>query len=224
MKRKNSQGRSPFVWLVLIAVIFALGYWTWQRRAALAALFPQKAAPVAVEQPVDTVIKQKLKGKLQVIRPPRDPNIGISVDAVALLRSVSIYQWDEHCKGDDCTYALDWSPQHIDSQKFRTPQGHENPRPPFFNARFFAGELRVGDVAIDPALVMAQHPPVDYPVAASALPPNLAATFSVVDGVLYAGGEPAHPVAGMLRVSYRIVPAGEVDVSGLRAGNRLEAE
>jgi len=222
MKRKKSAG-SAFTWLILFVVAAALGFWAWRHRADLTALFPQKATPAASADEPIVASRQRLQGKLQVVRPPRDANIGVTAPAVALLRSVSMYEWQEHCSGDDCSYVTEWSSQHIDSQKFRTPAGHENPPAPFINARFFAGELRLDDVVIDPALVMATHAPVDFPIEASALPPNLAASFSVSDGVLYAGGDPAHPHAGMLRISYRIVPAGDVDVVGRRHGNMLEA-
>ena len=64
----------------------------------------------------------------------------------------------------------------------------------------------------------------DYPVKTSALPPNMAATFNVTDGVLYAGGDAAHPQIGTVRVRYRIVPAGEVELAGVKRGNRLETK
>jgi hypothetical protein len=220
--RKKNQRSAAFVWLVLLAVVLVLGYWAWRHRASFQSLFPAKQTPVAEEAGGNTK-PQQLQGKLQVLKQPHDPDIGIAVPAVALLRNVAMYQWQEHCNGDDCSYALGWSTQPVDSTKFRVPAGHENRRPPFLNARYFAGELRVGDITIDPAVLMGR-PPVDYPIESSALPPNLAATFSVVDGLLYAGGDPAHPAAGMMRISYRIIPAGDVDLSGMRRGNRFEAQ
>jgi len=221
-KRKKNRRSAALVWFVLLAVVSVLGYGTWRHRASYLALFPQKPASVA-EEADGAEKRQQLQGKLQVLKAPRDPDLGITAPAVALLRNVSMYQWQEHCKGDDCSYELGWSVQHIDSSKFHVPSGHENKRPPFFNARFFASELRLGDVAVDPAILMGRTP-IDYRIEASALPPNLAATFSVVDGLLYAGGDPAHPAANMLRISYRIIPAGDVELSGLRHGDRLEAQ
>lgn len=223
MKRRKTKGRSAFVWLVLAAVAIVLAFWAWQRRESVQALFTRGSPAPPVASETAQAVRQQLSGKLQVIKPPRDPNIGISAPAVALLREVSMYQWQEHCSGDDCSYAPEWSDAHIDSQKFRKAAGHENPRAPFASAPFIAGEMRIDDVEIDPALALTQHAPVDFPVAASSLPPNLAATFSVVDGALYAGGDSAHPGVGTLRIRYRIVPAGEVAVSGFRRGNRLQA-
>lgn len=223
MKRKKKKVLPPpLVWLVLIAVAIGLGAWAWQQRARLRTLFAEKTAPAADD--AGRAARQQLRGRLEVVEPPRDADIDIVAPAVALLRDVAVYQWQERCSGDDCSYALAWSAQHIDSRKFRAPAGHENARAPFSSARFVAGELRIGEVVIDPGLALAQLAPVDYPVASSALPPNLAATFSVVDGVLYAGGDPAHPAAGMLRIGYRVVPAGDVELAGVRRGNRLEAQ
>ena len=220
MKRKKKVAvGSLLAWFVLFAAIAAGAYWIWQNRARFQ---PPSSKPVTATTAAGES-RQQLKGKLLLIKPPHDPNIGITVQAAALLRSVSMYQWQEQCNGNDCSYALGWSAQHIDSQKFHTPAGHENARAPFVNARFIAGEMRVDDVVVDPALMMTRAP-VDYPVAASALPPNLAASFSVVDGALYAGGDPAHPTAGMMRIVYRIIPAGEVELTGTRRGDRLEAQ
>lgn len=168
-------------------------------------------------------INVSVSGKLEIVKPPRDNQIGIIVDAVMLLRSVAIYQWQEHCDGGTCRYDTAWSDQHIDSHKFRASAGHENVTAPFTDARFVASDVRLGALMVDPELVTAQHPAIDYAVKPNALPPNLAATFSVVDGVLYAGGDAAHPQPGTLRIRYRIVPGGEVSLSGVRRGDRLEA-
>ena len=223
MKRRKGKGSSTFVWIVLAAVVIVLAFWAWQHRESLRAMFARGSSSAPSAGETAQAVRQQLSGKLQVIKPPRDPNIGISAPAVALLREVSMYQWQEHCNGDDCSYAPEWSSEHVDSQKFRKPAGHENPRAPFTSAPFIAGEMRIDDVDIDPALVMTQHAPVDFPVVASSLPPNLAATFSVVDGALYAGGDAVHPGVGTLRIKYRIVPAGEMSVTGVRRGNRMQA-
>ncbi len=224
-RRKKLSSRRIAGW-VAIALLVLLGGWAWQHRSQLrppisiGGTKPVLPAPTTSAGPAASV---QVSGKLQIQSPPRDAELGVSAgDAALLLRSVAMYQWQEHCAGGTCRYAAEWSPRRVDSSKFRVRAGHENPAAPFADARF-AGDLRLGGLSVDADLVAAQHPPIDYAVKPGALPPNLAATFSVVDGVLYAGGDAAHPKIGTLRISYRIVPAGEISLSGVRHGNRLEA-
>ena len=57
-------------------------------------------------------------------------------------------------------------------------------------------------------------------MSASELPPNLAASFRDSDGMLYAG-DPAHRAIGDIRVIYRVIPAGTVEITGTQRGDRI---
>lgn len=230
MARKKKISSARIAVLVATLVLIVLAALAWQHRAQLQSVTTTTHTDLALPQPATTGaaaehgVNVQVSGKLQVAQPPRDAQLGVSAaEAVLLLRSVSMVQWQEHCDSGTCNYDTAWSAQAIDSGKFRTRAGHENPPMPFVDARFAAGSVRLGELEIDPELVPAQHPAVDFPVKPGMLPPNLAATFSVIDGVLYAGGDAAHPRAGTLRISYRIVPAGEISLSGIRRGSRLDA-
>lgn len=238
-KKKISKPRIG-VWVVLGLLILA-GFLAWQYRKQLHSVAmmassevalaqhgePTSASPsksIADDKAGGTDAAVKLVGKLQIQKPPHDTQLGVVADdAVILFRKVEMYQWQEHCDGAGCGYDNAWSDRHIDSSKFRERAGHENPLAPFADARFAAGEVKLDELNVDPELILSQHPAIDYAVKANALPPNLAASFSVVDGVLYAGGDAAHPQVGTLRIRYRIVPGGEVSVSGVRRGTKLEA-
>jgi Flp pilus assembly protein TadB len=82
----------------------------------------------------------------------------------------------------------------------------------------------MGAYSMDAALVVAQVRPDAFRIAANELPPNLAATFRVVDGVLYAGGDPAQPQVGVVKVSYRAVAPGKTILTGVQHGDRLASE
>jgi len=165
----------------------------------------------------------RVSGKLAFAVAPRDSQLGISADGVILVRHVEMYQWYEHCEAGNCRYDGAWSAQHVDSARFRTPAGHENPPFPLAGARFAAGEIHLGAYGVDADLAAAQLASVELPVRASALPPNLAVTFRDVDGVLYAADDPAHPQPGALRVSYRVFPAASAVLVGIQRGDRLVA-
>lgn len=167
--------------------------------------------------------KISVSGKLSAPAAARDPELGISVDTVVLLRSVEMFQWREQCSGNDCRYEAAWSAQPIDSEKFRTPRGHENPHFPFTSARFSSGPVKLGGYVVDPQLIAEQVTPVNHPVRVAELPPNLAVTFRDADGTLMTG-DPANPKVGALRVAYRAAPSNAVTVTGVQRGQRLAVD
>ena len=228
MTGRKKKGGTPIIgWLIVVATLAGIGTWLYLHQGRLKEYMSPPAAqpslPAAAGDKSGEVVH--MKGKLQVPTPVRDTELGVSADAVLLARSVEMYQWFEQCGEDNvCRYSLTWSRMPMDSSKFHEPKGHENPPAPLKSMSFQASEIKLGEFTVDPALAVAQRIPVDYPVKADALAQNLAATFTVVDGMLYAGGDPAHPQAGTLRIRYRIVPAGEVEITGIKHGSRIEAK
>lgn len=151
----------------------------------------------------------------------RDRDFGAGTRAAMLFRKVEMLQWQEHCAGADCSYEKVWSGSAIDSHRFRVGAGHDNPPLRLSSARFDAANLHLGVFEVDPALVAAQLKSVEYAAHASDLAPNLAATFSEHDGMLYAGGDAAHPDVGTVRVSFRSVPLGAATLTGTQRGKHL---
>jgi hypothetical protein len=228
-RRARRRGRSARpLWLVFAAVAVAGGAWYWLHHHPGASVGPTSttAPEIAKVDHVDPRNEGRaitVSGPLQVVRPARDAELGISADAVVLERQVRMLQWQEHCSGADCSYALAWSERPVDSHGFRDQQAHRNGTPfPFSSQRFVAGELRLGAYSVDPALAASGAGSVRYPVTVTRLPPNLAATFRDCDGGL-CSGDPAHPSAGDLRVDYRIVAAGQRTLDGIQQGSRLQA-
>jgi hypothetical protein len=220
--------RWPIAALVVAAVVAAL----WLERAHLPSwrLPSPPSAPggvVAVDATHADAVNEgrrvRVTGLLAAAGPVHDTQLGASAAAAVLLRNVEMYQWREHCAGTACNYDTGWGVP-ADSRRFREPKGHENPTAPFAAAEFAAPGLRLGAFSVDAALLAIQHAPQAYPVSDAGLPPNLAASFSAQNGVLYAGGDPAHPQVGMLRVSYRIVPLGAATLEGVQRGGALSAK
>ena len=170
-----------------------------------------------------------VSGDLVVNAPATDSQLGITApDAVMLLRFVEMLQWQQQCRGTECTYQQVWSPQLINSSKFREPAEHQNPaRLPMTTARFSSNDVRLGAFKIDAATLgnyrleaSLRIKPTPYKVTSAQLPSNLALTFRDFNGALYAG-DPAHRKVGDVRVSYRIIPAAKVDVVGVQRGDKL---
>jgi hypothetical protein len=228
MTRARRRTGAPWLAGLLVALAIA-GLWlVWTRagRDAPSDGVADAARAVAADR-IDPANEGRLVtigGPLHALQPVRDAQLGVHADAVALLRAVEMLQWHETCASDACTYKLEWAPAPVDSRAFRDAAGHSNPGAfPFASERFLASELRLGAFGIDPALAVEGAPAVAHAVDAADLPPNLAATFRVYDGVLLAGAEAQVPTAGDLRVSYRIIAAGERRLTGVQEGNRLRA-
>src|SRR5690349_14176667 len=239
MAKSANRPNVAVVVLILVALA-AIGAYVWLHKrhppaesppATEAKTPPHVDAPHVSAEKIDPANEGRvvtLGGALSVKKPPRDTQLGIGTDAVMLLRYAEMLQWQEKCDAAKCAYQEVWSPQLIDSRKFREPQGHKNPeRLPITSGRFSAGEVRLGAFVIDAAALgnyrldsALQTKPVPYPVKNAELPSNLAISFREVNGALYAG-DPEHRAVGDLRISYRIIPAGNVELIGTQHGERL---
>lgn len=235
----KSANRSNLAVLLILVALAAIGAYLWLHRQHAPTATPADTAPkpsppdaphVSAERidPANEGRVVAIDGALSVKKPARDTQLGISADAVMLLRFAEMLQWQEKCAGEACTYQQVWSPQVIDSRKFRDPEGHTNPqRMPITSGRFSASEIALGAFAVDAAALgnyrldsALQIKPVPYPVKDAELPSNLAVSFREIGGTLYAG-DPEHRAVGDLRVSYRIIPAGSVELVGTQRGARL---
>jgi len=227
-RKRRGGGTSPLL-LVLAALVLAVGAWYWlKQRPVVAPQGAQTAQPstaVSAER-VDARNEGRaitLVGTVRVVHPARDAEIGVAADAVVLVREVRMLQWQEHCAGTNCSYALEWSARPVDAHAFRDPKGHANATPfPFSSQRFAAGELRLGAFVVDAELAAAGAAMQPHAVAVASLAPNLAATFRDCEGALCTG-DPAHPASGDLRVDYRVAAAGPRTLNGIQRGNRLAA-
>ncbi|HSE12639.1 MAG TPA: TMEM43 family protein [Rudaea sp.] len=228
-RKRKSRGRIAAAILILGVIAGAgwFGYRHLDRVNQQVHDSGQQKIPVKISServdPANEGLRVQLGGRLEAGANARDSELGISARAALLSRKVEMYQWREHCAGATCDYEPVWSSLPMDSHNFRQPHGHENPPMRLVDANFAGADLRLGAFTIDPALVAAQVALVDHPVHAAELPPNLAASFAEVGGVLYAGGN-SQPRVGEVRVSYRIAPLGNVVLTGVQRGSRLTAE
>ena len=121
MKRKRGS-RAPIVLvtLLVVAALAGAGWFLLHRRPHSAPLWPDatvtKSAPsapiVVATDHVDPGNEGRgvvVSGALHVTGPARDRKLGISADALALLRQVEMRQWSEKCAAAACDYALIWS-------------------------------------------------------------------------------------------------------------------
>ena len=221
---------NPRLLLVGVAVAAAALAWFYRHQARSLFAGPGALSPATAEvsaarvDPANEGRRLRVSGSLQMTTPPRDAELGVGASGAVLLRKVEMYQWLESCAADDCRYTADWSERPVDSRHFRHPETHENPLPRLTSARIAAGGLKLGAYPVGADLVAAQVAAAELPVRAADLPPNLAASFTDAGGVLYAGGDPAHPKVGELRIRYSVVPAGTAALTGVQRGGGLVVE
>ena len=216
--------RAMFLIAGVLAVMLAV-FGIWANRESSDSHAPSAAIPVTASS-VDANNEGRqvsVAGQLSVDQPPEDPQMGLlAPNAVILVREVEMFQWQEVCDAGSCTPHTKWSPDLIDSTRFSEPAEHGNPdRFPIASDRFVGEGLRLGAFVPDADLLVSSIGLTPRPVSLTELANNLSASFSVSDNALFSGNDPEHPVVGDLRIRYRIVPAGEVAVTGIQQSAQL---
>ncbi|HET6433641.1 TMEM43 family protein [Dyella sp.] len=164
----------------------------------------------------------RVAGPLQVVAPPRDDEFNQSGATPVLTRRVEMFQWREIIVGGQPTYELDWVDHAVDTQQFMHPAGHANPlKLPLEGHRFDASDVQVSGFKLSPALMHALPGAGQLVPDGAALPPNLAASFSVNGNYLTTSEHPDSPRLGDLRVSWDTVPLQEVTIVGRLDGDTL---
>ncbi|HBH26691.1 MAG TPA: hypothetical protein DDX54_04755 [Rhodospirillaceae bacterium] len=176
-------------------------------------------------------------GQATTAQTVRDPVFGLALPGdLRLRRKVEMYQWqetkrsrtEEQLGGDQVTrttysYRKDWSQEHVDSGRFRRPQGHENPSAmPYAGATFTAQPITVSRLTLDKAIAEKiggwEAYPLSEGAAASMRPPP---GFRLAGSWLYRGQNPDSPRVGDVRVRFAHVAPGPVSVVGQLSAGRV---
>jgi len=168
----------------------------------------------------------------------KDPDFGITADAISLRRKVSYYQWveDKESKTEkklgggtqtvtEYTYTQKWMNDPVDSSAFKDPTGHQNPG----NARykdesFRAKEVKLGAFTLSDPLADGITKSDSLSVTEAnyqALPEMLKAQVKWSGGAFYFGMNPAAPAVGDEKVEYQVVNPQTVTVMGQQTGNTV---
>jgi hypothetical protein len=179
-----------------------------------------------------------ITGKATTKEELRDPEFGIKVNAIKLNRTVEMYQWAEerHSESKEkigggtetiTTYSYDpqWSNKLIDSNRFRQPLAHANPRAFEFSALSqVAKSVSLGAFALTSGIID-QLPLRPFAVPANTRVANVPAArnnkVSVEDGHFYFGAHPANPEVGDERIAFEYVPPTDCSVVAKQEQNRL---
>lgn len=237
---KSSLG-GAVIGLALFFAAFPVHFWNEGRAVAQQRALEEGEASVveAKASPLDPALEGKLahvSGKATAQQPVRDEQFGIDASALALERQVEMFQWREkkethtekklgggEHKVTKYTYDTAWDEDLVDSRRFEHPDGHANPeRLPFESRRFDADPVRLGDLVLSAKLAARIRGSEPLAPNLAALPANLGASFTLDDGRLVTGRNPAKPEVGDLRVAWTRVPEQVVSVVGLLHNGAVE--
>lgn len=167
-----------------------------------------------------------------------DPEFGVSVNAIKLVRHVAMYQWQESTSSKTdkelgggtkttktYTYKKTWSDRLIDSSDFEHPEDHQNPGAMAYQSRdFLAEEVLVdGTFALTDSLKRKINNYEPYLVDSSSTAGILSDRFQTYDGGYYSG-TPESPNVGDLKVSFKIIkPPLLVSIVARQTGNSFSA-
>jgi len=166
----------------------------------------------------------RLVGTPKVVAAPHDVEFNQRVDAPVLVRRVEMFQWREVRVGGRVHYELDWVDRPLDSSHFEEPRGHGNPASfPLKGKQFDAGLVQLGGFRLSPELLHALPGSQRIVPDVSALPENLAASFSLHEDHLVTSARPGAPKLGDMRVSWDEVPLQEITVVARIDGDSLVA-
>ena len=232
----------------LIGVVLVVGagillFWNEGRSAATIAALDEGARTVIsapVGQP-DAANEGKLvhvAGATQLGGPAHDADFGFEAAGLRLERLVEMYQWKEESHSETqkklgggeetvthYTYSKEWSDRRINSDSFHSADGHRNPAAPAVSSKaFFAQQVKlagykVGDNVLE--LIPAND---GFAVPDSALSKARAVLgdrASIASGGVYAGADPGQPRVGDVRISWKLLPPGDISVVGRQSQGAL---
>ncbi len=232
-----------FVGILLVLVAFPLLWWN-EGRAVRTARGLREGASAVVSVPPDRVDAAHdgelvhVTGQATTRGTLTDQTFGVAADAIKLIRTVEMYQWEEKKRSEKrqklgggeetittYSYASTWANHAIDSSSFRQPAGHTNPNTfPWESTTLTAETVTLGAFTLPPAIVALIDQREDRRIDeqdARSLPPGIKVT--VHDGVYYRGQTPEAPQVGDVRIRYQVVKPLVVSLLAVQRGTAFEA-
>jgi hypothetical protein len=228
--------------LVLGGLATALLWWNEGRAVTTAKSLKEGAAAVvavdsgAVQRDNDGKLVH-LSGQATTSETLSDPVFAVSSTAIALRRTVEMYQWQQSSHSEthkklgggeetSTTYSYDkaWADHRVDSSEFKKPEGHANPsRMPYQGETWRAGTVTLGAFTLSTGLAsqMTQFEPVAPPATTMPRLTESAAPIVRSGNGYYLGANPNTPQVGDLRISFSAVFPAVVSVIAKQTGSSL---
>lgn len=168
-----------------------------------------------------------------------DPFFQVSADALKLTRQVKTLMWRENVTESsqknlggskdvtkNYTYELVWSESLIDSNSFKRPEGHANPKAmPFRSETFAVPQATVGVYTLPTKLILKLDAYSGLNINESdlsRLDANFRKTIKIRPGSLFIGEDFNRPKVGDTMVYFYTFPVQKVSMVGQQIGRTLE--
>ncbi len=200
---------------------------------------------------IDTAFNGKMvhaSGKATTKDILKDPVTGININAVALIRKVSYYQWVQSSttketknldgskeKVTTYTYEKKWTDAPVSSANFKKPEGHKNTLLMDISSKTWTAEhVRFGAYTLPDFLIHAIggaeefSPVINEENLQKSLFPDYVEDADndplvhVRQNILYLGEEPHDPDIGDMRITYLAKPQGNVSILARVHGNTFD--
>jgi hypothetical protein len=224
--------------LVFFVGSFIVLFWN-EGRAVRTAKGLEEGQKACVEATADR-LDPATDGKLVHLSGPaitssvlKDPQFGVTLNALKLERSVSMYQWVEsqHTKTEKqlgggerkvttYTYNREWSETWHDSNGFHEKQTPPNPPMKVKSQSWVAEPVTLGLFTLPRHMVDALPADEQLPVEGTGSTP--AGSYTAHDSGFYIGADPGNPQIGDLRISYSVRKPGDVSLLARRNGSTFE--
>lgn len=232
-ERLGGSIKGIFAGLVLALLAAILLFWNEGRAVRRAQALAEGARSVQSVDAgtVDPAMEGRLvhlSGRAESSEVLRDVLFRVSSEELRLIRSVEMYQWKESKKTKTekkvgggtrketvVDYERVWADEPISSGSFEEPAGHENPPFPIEGETWTASPVTVGAFTLGDAFVGKIGSGRSVAPDPEALPEQIDGTpLKLVGSEVYVGDEPLKPEIGDLKVTFQVVPEGEVSAIG----------
>ncbi|MBQ9659665.1 MAG: TMEM43 family protein [Bacteroidales bacterium] len=238
--RLGNSLRGIIAGLVLFIAATALLWWNEGRAVKTSKMLKDSAkecVDVADVSSVDPALNGKLIHATAVAQTDEiltDPDYGISVNAIRLVRNVEYYQWVEESESDSkdkigggqetvttYSYSRQWVDSPVDSDEFSDPdyKGSNTVRVNVEDKTVTADKVSFGGYVLPKSMVGSI--PAATTVNLSQSPANGVDVF-VVNNFIYYGENPDTPAVGDVRVSFLQADGGDASILAKVNGNTFE--
>lgn len=238
--RLGSSLRGIITGLILFVAATALLWWNEGRAVKTSKMLNDSAkecVDVADVSTVDPALNGKLIHATAVAKTDEiltDPDYGVSVNAIRLVRNVEYYQWVENSSSETkdkvgggqetvttYTYSKQWVSSPVDSDSFHDPdyQGSNFVRTNVEDKTVTADKVDFGGYVLPKSMVGSI--PDDTVVSLSQSYANGVDVF-VVNNFIYYGEEPDTPAIGDVRVSFTQAAGGDASILAKVSGSTFE--
>jgi hypothetical protein len=224
--------------LVAIPVCVILLWWNEGRAVTTANSLKEGAAAVVAvaADKVDAANDKKLvhvSGEAKTEDEIEDPDFGLSVPGLKLIRHVEIYQWVENKKVEKkenvggseetkttYTYEKQWVDAPVKSSEFKVPADHTNSGKLIADSgNFTPDKITLGAFEVPESLVAQMAGETALPLKDEDLADDLKDRAKVHQNTFFFGKDPAEPAIGDQKVSYEIVKPGPFSIVAAQLGS-----